>query len=71
MTFVNSVVKVRPPGAGDLGEMRGRLRRKFARLKGSWENLSQAVLKNNETVVFTELEELVETTETATKEALL
>ena len=69
--FVNNADKVRPAEAEDLGEMRGHLRRKFAKLKSSWENLLREALENNETVIFTELEELVETTETAAEEAFL
>ena len=69
--FVNNADKVRPAEAEDLGEMRGHLRRKFAELKSSWENLLREALENNETVIFTELEELVETTETAAEEAFL
>jgi hypothetical protein len=46
------------------------LRRKFARLKGSWENLLQSTLDYDEPVVFAELAELVEVTETAMDEAL-
>ena len=71
MIFVNNADKVGQAGAGDLGGMRGCLGRKLARLKGSWENLSREALKYNETVIFTELEELVETTETAAEEAFL
>ena len=66
MIFVNNADKVGQAGAGDLGGMRGCLGRKLARLKGSWENLSREALKYNETVIFTELEELVEIAETAT-----
>ena len=51
--------------------MRGLLSRKVASMKGSWENLSREALKYNETVIFTELEEVVDIAETATEEALL
>ena len=71
MTFVNDKDRVEPAGTKDLGEMRGRLRRKFAKLEGCWENLLQEALENNETVVFTKLEDLVETVRAATEDALL
>ena len=70
MSFVDKGDGVNPEEAGDLEELRGRLRRKFARLKGSWENLLQSTLDYDEPVVFAELAELVEVTETATDEAL-
>ena len=46
------------------------LGRKFARLKGSWENLLQSALDYDEPAVFREISELVEVTERATNEAL-
>ena len=70
MSFVDKGNGVNPEEAGDLEELRGRLRRKFARLKGSWENLLQSTFIYDEPVVFAELAELVEVTETATDEAL-
>jgi hypothetical protein len=70
MSFVDKGNGVNPEEAGDLEELRGCLKRKFARLKGSWENLVQSTLDYNETVVFAELAELVEVTEAATDDAL-
>jgi hypothetical protein len=59
MSFVDKGNGVNPEEAGDLEELRGCLKRKFARLKGSWENLVQSTLDYDETVVFAKLAELV------------
>ena len=50
--------------------MRETLGRKFARLKGSWENLLQSALDYDKSAVFCKISELVEITEGATNEAL-
>ena len=70
MAFVSRGIDVDPVETGDLTELRETLRRKFARLKGSWENLLEAALNCDESAVFDELAELVEITEAATNEAL-
>lgn len=70
MAFVDRGIDVDPTEAGDLTELRRMLGRKFARLKGSWENLLQSALDYNESSVFVEISELVKITERATNEAL-
>ena len=44
--------------------------KKFARLKGSWENLLQSTLDYDESVVFIVVSEVVEVTEEATNQTL-
>ena len=57
MTFFKH--KIAPNGARGLTNMRGRLEKTFAKMENRWENLLQEAWEKNETVVFTELEELV------------
>jgi hypothetical protein len=63
MAFVDRGIDVDPAEVGDIKELTGMLGRKFARLKGSWENLLQSALDCDESVVFIEIAELVEITE--------
>jgi hypothetical protein len=63
-------VDVNPTEAGDVAELKEMLGKKFARLKGSWENLLQSALNCDESVVFVKISELVEVTEGTTNEAL-
>ena len=60
MTFINRGDRATTDLAGGLEELRVQLRRKFARLKGSWENLARSVLDYGEPVAFAMLEALVE-----------
>ena len=62
MTFVARGVDVDPAEAGDVAELKEVLGRKFARLKGSWENLLQSALDYDESVVFGDIADLVEVT---------
>ena len=60
MALVNSGTKDDPVETQDLTELRDTLRRKFGRLKGSWENILEAELDNDESAVFIELAELIQ-----------
>lgn len=51
--------------------MSSRLGKKFARMESRWENLLQEARENDETVVFTEIEDLVETARSATEDAIM
>ena len=58
MVFVDRGVEVDPSEAGEVVELREMLGRKFARMKGSWENLIQSAMDHDETAVFCEISEL-------------
>ena len=70
MAFVDKDTAINPTEARRLAVSREALVKKFARLKGSWENLLQATLDYDESVVFAEVSEIVEVTEVATNQAL-
>jgi hypothetical protein len=70
MVYVDRGVKVDPSEAGEIVELREMLGRKFARMRGSWENLIQSAMDHNETAVFCEISELVEITESVTDSAM-
>jgi hypothetical protein len=70
MIYVDRGMDVDPLEAGDIVELRKTLGRKFARMKGSWENLLQSAMDHDESPVFCEISELVEITESIANEAL-
>ena len=72
VAFFNKDTEINPKEAGHLVDLSKTLVKKFARLKGSWENLLQSTLDydNGMTVVFVEVSEVVEVTEGATNQAL-
>jgi hypothetical protein len=70
MVFVNRGTDVDPTEAVDLEDLRKTLGNKFARMKGSWENLLQSAIDYDKSAVFREISELVEVTEATTNEAL-
>ena len=69
MVFVGRGTDVDPTEAWELKKMWGTLKSKFARLKGSWENLLWYAIEYDESAVFHEISELVWVTEEATNEA--
>jgi hypothetical protein len=70
MVFVDRGTDVDPMEAVDLEDLRQTLGNKFARMKGSWENLLQSAIDYDESAVFHEVSELVEVTEATKNEAL-
>ena len=60
MALVNKDTDMDAMEAECLVDLRNTLVKKFARLKGSWENLLQSSLNFDESVVFTSILELVE-----------
>ena len=60
MALVNKDTDMDATEAECLVDLRNTLVKKFARLKGSWENLLQSSLNFDESVVFTSILELVE-----------
>ena len=69
-SLVNKGTNIDATEPEHLIDLRTTLVKKFARLKGSWENLLQSYLDFEESVVFTSILELVELTEEATDNAL-
>ena len=55
MDYVGRGMDVDPSEAGDVVELRETLDRKFARMKGSWENLLQLAMDHDESAVFCEI----------------
>ena len=69
LVFVGRGMDVNHMETWELKELRGTLKSKFARLKGSWENLLWYAIEYDESAVFHEISELVWVTEEATNEA--
>jgi hypothetical protein len=66
--LVNSKKELTPNGARDLTSMEKRLGKTFAKLEGRWEHLLHEARNRNETVVLSELDNLVQMARFATEQ---